>query len=327
MFLQAVKRGKNDVWRYLLTILLVILAYVIGQVPVLLEVVEVIKIRNGGVLDLPALSVALAELDFKSLGIDLNYAFFLLLLMFIFAFGALWFGVRFIHQRSLKSLITPLAKINWAKIFFAFSLWIAVNLLAEAISYYYDADNYIYQLDWHEFLPLLAIALLLLPIQTSFEELLLRGYLMQGIANISAYRWIPLVLTSTIFGLVHGMNPEVQAFGAGVMMTYYIGIGLFLGIITLMDDSLELALGIHAATNIYGALMLSFEGSVLQTPAIFRLKTVNVDFMIPAFLVLSLLFLYIFAKKYKWKDWHKIYGPVNFVYFKAAEEQADDRIA
>ena len=320
MFLQAAKRGQNDLWRYLLTVLMIVVAYVLGQLPITLAIVNTIKAQHGGELDVTALADAFESLDFGALGIDLNYGLSLLLFMFVFAFFALYIGVKNIHQRSFKSLITPLEKINWSKIFFAFGLWTAVNLVLELFAYYLDPENYVNQFNLSQFLPLLLIALLLLPIQTSFEELFMRGYLMQGIANIAGHRWIPLLITSILFGLMHGMNPEVQKFGIGTMMAYYIGIGLFLGIITLMDDSLELALGIHAATNVYGALLISFEGSVIQTPAIFKLKEVNVDFMIPAFLALSLLFIYIFAKKYKWKDWSKIYAVIQL----ETEVQQDD---
>jgi uncharacterized protein len=107
------------------------------------------------------------------------------------------------------------------------------------------------------------------------------------------------------------MNPEVGEFGTGIMMTYYMGVGLFLGILTLMDDSLELALGVHAATNIFGAIFVTFEKSALQTPAIFRLQEVDVTYMIPIFFVAALLFTFVCAKKYQWSDWSKIYGPVN----------------
>ena len=44
------------------------------------------------------------------------------------------------------------------------------------------------------------------------------------------------------------MNPEVEKLGY-LILVYYIGSGLFLGIITLMDEGIELALGFHFANN------------------------------------------------------------------------------
>ena len=59
------------------------------------------------------------------------------------------------------------------------------------------------------FLILFVIAIVLIPIQTSFEEYLFRGYLMQGIGIITKYKWIPLLITSLVFGLMHISNQEL----------------------------------------------------------------------------------------------------------------------
>jgi membrane protease YdiL (CAAX protease family) len=45
---------------------------------------------------------------------------------------------------------------------------------------------------------------------------------------------VPFLMTSIIFGSVHFGNPEVSKLGD--MFVYYIGTGLFLGILTLMDE-------------------------------------------------------------------------------------------
>ena len=116
-------------------------------------------------------------------------------------------------------------------------------------------------------------------------------------------RWIPLLLTSAIFGLMHMMNEEVSAFGVAPTMTYYIGTGLFLGIITLMDDSLELALGIHAATNIYSSVFVTFEASSLKTAALFEMKSVNMTEMLIALAIMATIFILVVARKYGWRNW------------------------
>ena len=124
---------------------------------------------------------------------------------------------------------------------------------------------------------------------------------MQGIGLLSHKKWIPLIITSFLFGSLHYFNPEIDKFGAELMMTYYIGVGLFLGFITLMDDSLELALGIHAATNIFSATIVTFDGSALKTNAIFITEVVNIELMLILFIVSAVLFTVICYKKYNWK--------------------------
>ncbi len=311
MFLGLYKRGENDLWRYIITVIGVVIAYLlIGQIPLTLALVQKTTENNGGNFDPGALLDISETLDFTSIGMSLNYTLVLILLTFVTAFIALWIFVKFLHKRPFKTLITAAPSINWGKILFAFSIWMLMSIGMEFIFYLMDPGNYTFNFDPSQFWILLAIAFTFLIVQTSFEELFIRGYLMQGFASISTMRWIPLVITSIIFGSLHLMNPEVGKFGLFTMMSYYIGTGLFLGIITLMDDSLELALGIHAATNIYSAVFVTFSSSALQTPALFKMAEVNINLMLPIFFVAAAVFILICSKKYGWKDWTRCYGPV-----------------
>lgn len=233
----------------------------------------------------------LNSMDFSDINLDNNLFIFLMLLAFVIGLVFLGIGLKHIHKKPFTSIITPKRSINWNKIFFSFGLWMLLTILLEGVFFILQPDIYTFQFEPSKFFVLLLIALFVFPFQTSFEELLFRGYLLQGISLLSKYRWIPLVITSVAFGGMHFANPEVQAFGLGLSMTYYIGVGLFLGIITLLDDSLELALGIHAATNIYGALFVTFDDSAIQTAALFHTSEVNMGWMLIGFLLL-LLFIY-----------------------------------
>lgn len=297
MFLKNVYKGLNHWWFYLLTIAGVVVGYGIGQFPLMLVLVD----KNPNI-DQNTMQQYLEASDFEALGLEPNSSLFLMLLSFVGAFLALWFLIKILHKRSLKSLITPFEKINWQKIFFAFGLWLGFAFLMEGVLYLVSPEVYTFQFQWPKFLPLLAISILILPIQTSLEEIFFRGYLMQGIGLLSGNKWLPLVITSVLFGSMHLANPEVEKFGTELMLTYYIGVGFFLGFITLMDDSLELALGVHAATNFYSATFVTFDGSALKTNAIFLTEVVNIELMIPVFFVLAALFTFICWRKYRWKS-------------------------
>ena len=137
---------------------------------------------------------------------------------------------------------------------------------------------------------------------------------MQGIGYFVKNKWFPLLLTSVVFGLLHIANPEVDKLGYGVMV-YYIGTGLFLGILTLIDDGMELALGFHAANNIFTALLVTADWTALQTDSIF--KDISdpslgfVELIAPVFIMFPLL-LFIFGKVYKWNNWkERLIGKVN----------------
>ena len=141
----------------------------------------------------------------------------------------------------------------------------------------------------------------MIPIQTSVEELIFRGYLMQGFGKLFKNRWLPLLFTSMIFGMLHLWNPEIDKLGIHLIW-YYIGTGLFLGIITLMDDGIELALGFHAANNLVTALLVTASWTAFQTES---LLIDNSEPSLGKELILTLALIYpllafIFAKKYKW---------------------------
>ena len=96
-------------------------------------------------------------------------------------------------------------------------------------------------------------------------------------------------------------------------MVYYIGTGLFLGILTLMDEGMELALGFHAANNLITALLVTANWTAFQTDSILKdmsEPTAGVDVLIPVIVVFPIL-LFIFSKKYQWSDWkEKLTGNV-----------------
>ena len=306
---QAHESGLAEFVRYSLTLILVFLGFILGQVPFLVVIAAQLTERDGD-LSGGALEGFAANMDFAAVGLDANTGFFLILLSFVVGLMALWLAVAVIHKRSLKSLITPYKNIRWSRIGFSFGFWFLLMAGLEVLSYIVSPETYIFQFEWKTWLPLVAIALLIMPMQTSFEELLFRGYLMQGLGLATNSRLIALILTSIGFGAMHLANPEIKEFGLMLMMPYYIGMGVFLGILTLMDDSLELALGIHAANNIFGATFVTFTGSALQTDAVFRVTEVNTTFMIPVFYVLATGFIYLCARRYGWKDWSKVYGSV-----------------
>ena len=142
------------------------------------------------------------------------------------------------------------------------------------------------------------------------EELIFRGYLMQGFYNLARNKWFPLVMTSVIFGTMHIFNPEVQKMGY-LILVYYIGTGLFLGIITLMDEGTELALGFHAANNMVAALLITSDFTVFQTHSVFKdLSEPSLDYeaFLPVFVIYPLL-IFLFSKIYKWTNWkEKLFG-------------------
>lgn len=222
----------------------------------------------------------------------------------------LW--VKFVNRQTIKSLTTARKKVDWKRIFFAFGLWGALTTAMTVIGYYAEPENFEINFKPVPFAILALIAIVLVPMQTSFEEYLFRGYLMQGIGIATRSKLTALITTSVIFGLMHIANPEIGKLGY-ILLLYYIGTGFFLGIMTLMDDGMELALGFHAANNLFTALLVTSDWTALQTDSIFKDNSIpdaGFDILLPVFIIYPIL-LFIFSKKYKWSGWReKLTGKV-----------------
>ena len=202
--------------------------------------------------------------------VDTNLVFLGMLLTFVFTLLGLWVGVRFLHKRPFASLINGFEQIRWSRFFTAAAVWFGITALMEVCNYAMHPTDYTLSFQAAPFFITLLISLLVLPFQTSCEELVFRGWLMQGIGSIAKKPWIPLVITSVLFGAMHFANPEVTKYGLLPMAVYYIGFGLFMGLVALLDDGLELSLGLHFGNNFFGATMVSFTSSALQTNTLFR---------------------------------------------------------
>ena len=301
MFFRAADNGSNAWWQYLFGIIIVAMGYVIGQVPLMIVVLLAAARQD----DTALVDDFARSMDFSTIGLDPNVGFALALMMFMGALGGLWITIRMIHGRTFGSLINNLGQVRWSRFFWAISVWFILGLIAEGISWFINAEAYTWQFNPSSFFILLFIALLLIPFQASFEELFVRGYLMQGIGLGTGSKVMAMLVTSFLFAGLHLMNPEITQFGMITMVTYYVLVGFFLAFLTVMDDGLELAMGVHTATNLFGSLVITFDGSALQTPALIKLESPDVQIMLLLMVLSASIFILLAGKKYGWTDWNK----------------------
>jgi len=309
-FVGAAKQGENHWAYYGLTLVVIMLAFVIGKIPI--DQIIDYKVRHG-LLSPVMLEQFRSTLDFTILGLPTYVGLLLMLLGHILAAAVLCISILYVHKRPIRTVITSRVSIDFNRIFFAFGLWMLLSVVAEVIMYVMYPEDYVFNFDWRQWIPLLVVSLFVLPVQTSFEEIFVRGYLLQGLALATRSKWAVIVVTSVIFAGMHLGNPEVREFGLGMMAFYYISVALFLVIITLLDEGLELALGIHAATNVYGASLVSFEGSVLQTDTLVTMLQLNPVWMIALFFGMMLVFSIIANKKYQLKTFSSLFQRIELV--------------
>ena len=304
-YIQQVYKGNNQWYHWIFTLILVFFGWqIIGVFPLTGVAISYSSDMNE--------FANAAQNNFMTLGIDKNLFLFLIIISFISGLLTLILGVKYIHRRTFKSLVTSRNLIDWKRFWFAFFTWGIIAVMLTVLGIFMSPENYIWNFKPIPFFTLLAVSFLFLPFQTTFEELLFRGYLMQGIGTVVKNRWFPLIFTSVCFGLLHGANPEVEKLGA-ISMVFYIGTGFFYGIITLMDEGTELALGLHAINNIIAAFFVTTNWTVFQTDALYvdiSEPSVGFEMFFPV-LILYPFLLYVFSSKYGWNNWlEKLTGKI-----------------
>ncbi len=303
MYFIRAQKSKNEWWRYLTGILIVMLAYlVIGSIP--LGIVLVLKTAQGAPMDMNAF---IETYNTEAIGISQNSGLLLLLFPSVLAFFVLWGVMVLIHGKKTGDIASSEGKIRWPRLLTASFIWLTLMIAAELIFASTHPENYSFRFAPERFFPLLILAILCIPFQAWFEELLFRSYLMQGTGLLFRLRIVALLLTSLGFGLLHAFNPEVKEFGFMSTMPYYVGFGIFAGLLVIMDNGIELAFGVHAVNNIYSAVFVTYESSVLKTPALWTINRIDPWLLNLAFLIMACVFIFIMAKIYAWNDWKRIF--------------------
>ncbi|MBI4205042.1 MAG: CPBP family intramembrane metalloprotease [Betaproteobacteria bacterium] len=182
--------------------------------------------------------------------------------------------MRLLHRRPFMSLVGPDRGFAWLRIAQGAAAWSGIALVTIIIEHLLYPDRYYLSFNADRFFLFAAVALVMTPIQTTTEELVFRGYLMQSLALLMRRPALIAALSALIFTLPHLLNPEVQH-GPLLLAASYFAIGLLLAVVTLRDGRLELAIGVHAANNLMLALVANYEGSVLTSDSIFTARELD----------------------------------------------------
>ena len=305
MYIKQAFKSLHEWWRYLVGFIIIFIASQIGSIPLLIAVMFKVIAEGGNIESIQEPNVMMTVLDS-------NLSLFLMLLSFAIGLLGVYLVVKFLHKQPFVELTTSRKKIDWGRVFFGFALIAITTTVVTGLDYYNNPEDYVLQFDLVPFVILAIIAIIMIPLQTSFEEYLFRGYLMQGVGVLAKNKWLPLLITSVVFGGLHLANPEVDKLG-NIIMIYYIGTGFFLGIMTLMDEGMELALGFHAGNNLIAALLVTADWTVFKTNSVLKdisEPSAGFDVIAPV-LILYPIFLLIMAWRYKWTDWGgKLFGKV-----------------
>ncbi|MBC8398702.1 MAG: CPBP family intramembrane metalloprotease, partial [Flavobacteriales bacterium] len=222
MYIEQVQKNLSDWWRYLIGLVIAVSGVFVFSIPHGAALIA--KIATG---DVDMDKIAANDTAYLMGMFEPNLNFLYILLPFTGGLIFLYIAVRLLHKQTITNLTTSRSKIDWKRVFLAFLLWGFISTSMTLIDISMSPEDYVYNFEFDRFIILAAIAILLVPLQTSFEEYMFRGYFMQGIGNLVRNKFVPLIITSVAFGLLHLSNPEVDKLG-NIIMIYYIGTGFFL---------------------------------------------------------------------------------------------------
>ncbi len=241
--------------------------------------------------------------DLSVLGLDTNLGLLLMLFPFIAGLASFVLLVKPLNNRTLTITVNGTSTFRWNRFFISGLVWMLISVIYLFICLKIDPLNFTLNNPAAVTLIILTlISLIFIPFQAAFEEVLFRGYLMQGLAVLFRNRWLPVIITSLLFGLMHAFNPEVKDFGFFTMMPQYILFGLIFGIITILDDGIEAAMGVHTANNIFLCIMVTHESSALQTSSIYEQHTIYPWSEFAALLASGILIILVLSIIFNWKN-------------------------
>ena len=294
--LESTFAGKNSFWRYIVMFaVILIVSNTIGAVPLLIA--TLIKSASN-----PAVFSQLAANpnDFSVIGLSQNTGFVMMLFPFIAGLIAFILLIKPLNNRTLRITINGSGGIRWNRFFISGAVWMMISALYLMLYLKVDPSNFSINNKTSSLILISIVSVLFIPFQAAFEEVLFRGYLMQGFAALVKNRWFPVIITSILFGLMHGFNPEIKEFGFFTMMPQYITFGLIFGIITILDDGIEAAMGAHTANNIFLCIMVTNRSSALQTHALFEQFNIHPWTEFLALVITGIIFVLILKIIFKW---------------------------
>jgi uncharacterized protein len=304
--LESTFRGKNNFWRYLIMIPAVFLvSNTIGALPLLIALL----VKSFGDPDILSMFSSNPN-DYNVLGFTSNTMLVVMLFPFIAGLAAFIVLVRPLHSRTIMTVINGTSKIRWNRFFISLFIYLGLSVFNLLFYLRLDPQNFTLNNTGFSIIILAIISISLIPFQAAFEEVLFRGYLMQGFSVVVGKRWFPLIMTSILFALMHGVNPEVKEYGFLTMMPQYVLFGLIFGIITILDDGIEAAIGAHTANNAFLCIMVTSKSSALQTAALYEQHDIHPWLELGAQLVIGIIFILILKMVFRWKSFSILTGDV-----------------
>ena len=229
-FINSANLGKNEWWRFVLTILAT--AFTILLTNLLIRQI------------LPSVKELFPKNDF---GKDLG-TYSLVLLVFGIALLAFIVAASKFHKRPIMSFICEDKKFSFKYYFLGFISWAILLFIGNLITDFETFKSFVYNFNPMHFWVLLLVGFFSIGVQSFFEEIVIRGYLLQGL-QLRIKNFIILILfNALIFSILH------IGYGIGSFLSSWF-FGIAFAIIVILQKRIEFVSGAHNANNLLLALV------------------------------------------------------------------------
>lgn len=266
-FVEAAVAGQNQTWRYLLSLFLTTLFTLLGVLLLVGAAVLVFLMVAGG-HGLRDYSDSAKLFETEHGGLILLVLF--LLSVFLLA-PATMLAIRIAHRRPASSLFLRDRAFRWGLFAKSTGAGLAGFAAISAIYALCSPGEIEVVKDPEKYLPFVLVVALLMPLQAFGEEVLFRGYLLQGVAWFSARWGIRLAVPAVLFTMAHlpGLDKFVQGTGYVGYVFAYAVTAFYLTWLAIRTDGIEQCWGLHIANNFIALLILSDETSLVWWPTLF----------------------------------------------------------
>jgi uncharacterized protein len=185
--------------------------------------------------------------------------------------GGVVAAVRLVHRRPVWSLITPTRRVDGRRLIRSFLIFMGLLATTHAVWALWHPSDYRLTLHISRWLILLPVIVTVTGLQAFAEELFFRGYVLQALGLATRRRWLLIAVSAVEFAIPHVFNVALGGHWATGSL-YYLTMGAFFALVTLRDGRLELAIGVHAANNLFVALLVNAGHSGMPTQAFWQIQ-------------------------------------------------------
>jgi membrane protease YdiL (CAAX protease family) len=251
-YLDYARRGLTAWWRYLLTIALALVAWILLDVAIVVGLMVSRLMPRDMALEMTKPSHPV--LFFGANGV----AFATIVLGFVIAMRLL--------QR--KRFVDVIGQWRWRMFAMGLGIWTACLVGTTLVDFLLRPSGFRWSATAAT--PGLVIAALVgLGVQTFAEEFVFRGYLTQGLLLATKRPPVASILSGLLFGALHIPNGVPQALNAVLF-------GMVAAYMAIRTGGIAFTYGLHLINNLFGAVFVVSASDVFNgTPGLFTQSTPN----------------------------------------------------